>query len=70
MEIENKAIIVRYRGYKMRFAKEPDGWFGKVIGIKDLVTTYASTIYTLQREAEMAIDDYVETCQEMKGNGG
>lgn len=58
-------ITVRHRGYRVVFRREDDRWYGKIEDIKDLVTVEAKTIYSMRTEAEMAIDDYIETCREL-----
>ena len=42
--------------------------FGKVLFVTDLVTYEADTVPALQNEFQLAVDDYLETCQQMGRN--
>ena len=39
--------------------------FGKILFIRDLVTYAADTVPELENEFKVAIDDYLETCEEL-----
>ncbi len=53
-----------YNGYvgSIEFSIEDNVLYGKLLGIKDLVSYEADTIANLKKEFELAVDDYLETC--------
>lgn len=59
------SVTVKHRGYTVEFEREDDHWYGKIIGIKDLITVIADRFATMEQEAKAAIDDYIDTCAEL-----
>ena len=53
-----------YRG-KVEFSDEDSTFFGKILGINDLVTFEGSTVEELRNSFIEAVDDYLETCLEL-----
>lgn len=56
-----------YNGYvgSIEFSIEDNVLYGKILGIKDLVNYEADTLANLKKEFELAVDDYLETCNEI-----
>ena len=44
---------------------EHNGYFGKVIGISDLVTYEGGSVKELKEAFEESVDDYLDTCKEL-----
>ncbi|HRW98945.1 MAG TPA: type II toxin-antitoxin system HicB family antitoxin [Cyclobacteriaceae bacterium] len=57
-----------YRGYTgtVDFSNDDEIFFGKIIGINDLVTFEADTVQKLKRNFKDAVDDYIDTCAKLK----
>lgn len=62
--------ILEYNGYyaKIQFSPEDQVFFGKLIGINDLVTFEGDTVKGLQKAFRESVDDYIETCKECNKN--
>ena len=60
--------ILCYKGYegKVEFDTHTEAYYGKLIGISDLVTFQADTPNDVQKEFELAVDDYIETLENIK----
>ena len=56
--------VLEYKGYtgSVEFSAEVSVFFGKVIGIKDVVTFEAETVKKLIKEFNAAVNDYLDTC--------
>ena len=56
---------LRYNDYLaiVEFSSEDDVFFGKINGIRDVVTFEADTVLKLQKTFREAVDDYVEMCR-------
>lgn len=59
--------ILEYKGYhaKVSFDAEEEILFGKIEGIRDLVTFEADEMKNVKKEFENAVDDYLESCVEL-----
>lgn len=59
--------IIKYKEFygSIEFSSEDDCFFGKVIGIDDLVTFEGSSVEELKKSFEEAVEDYIETCKEL-----
>ncbi len=59
--------ILKYGGYvaAVHYSSEDDAFYGKLIGINDLVTFEGSSVTSLKKEFKVAIDDYLETSLEL-----
>ena len=57
-----------YKGYEgsVEFDVHTEAYYGKLIGISDLVTFQADTPSDVQKEFELAVDDYIETLNSLK----
>lgn len=58
---------LRYKGYfaKPEYSAEDQIFYGKILGITDLVDFYSEDARELQREFELAVDDYLAFCKEI-----
>jgi predicted HicB family RNase H-like nuclease len=55
--------IIQYKNYKpeINFSSEDDVFYGKLIGINDLVNFEADSEKDLQKVFEEAVEEYLET---------
>lgn len=58
--------ILQYKGYyaDIHFSAEDEVFFGKLIGINDLVNFEADSVKELKKAFVEAVDDYLKTCKE------
>ena len=56
-----------YKGFKgsCEYSKEGICFYGKLIGINDLISYEADNIENLKVEFENAVDDYLQMCKEI-----
>lgn len=61
-----KKDILEYKGFigSVHFSADNDTFFGKIEEIDDLVTFEASTVKSLHKAFEDAVDDYLELCKQ------
>lgn len=59
--------LLNYKGYhgSVEFDLNEKHLFGKILHINDLVTYEAETVSELTNEFKAAVDDYLETCQQL-----
>lgn len=59
--------IIEYKGYygSVEFNAEDDVFFGKILGINDLVTFEGESTKGIKKAFADAVDDYLETCKEL-----
>ena len=59
--------ILEYKGYyaEVHFNSEDEVFYGKIIGINDLVSFEGTSVKQLKKEFQEAVEDYVATCQEL-----
>lgn len=59
--------ILEYKNYyaEVHFSAEDEVFFGKVLGINDLVSFEGSTVKELKKEFQEAVEDYLTTCKEL-----
>jgi len=59
--------IIRYKDFygSVEFSSEDNCFFGKIIGVDDLVTFEGSSVDELKKAFCEAVDDYLETCKEL-----
>jgi predicted HicB family RNase H-like nuclease len=60
--------ILQYKGYyaDIHFSADDDVFFGKMIGINDLVTFEADSVKALKKAFSEAVEDYLKTCAALK----
>jgi len=58
---------MKYKGYTGFVERDEEAgiWFGRVIGIRDVITFKAETIEQARKEFEISVDDYLEFCQDL-----
>lgn len=56
-----------YKGYtgSVEFSAIDETFFGKICGIRDVVTFEADTVAKLKKAFKDAVDDYLKTCEEL-----
>lgn len=56
-----------YKGYsaRPRYSAEDGIYFGKLLGINDLVTFESENVEGLEEEFHKAVDDYLAFCEEI-----
>ena len=59
--------ILEYKGYysEVHFSTEDEVFYGKLIGVSDLVNFEADTVKALKINFNEAVEDYLETCKEI-----
>ena len=59
--------ILEYKGYyaDIHFSANDEVFFGKLIGISDLVSFEGNSVNELKEAFKEAVEDYLETCQEI-----
>lgn len=60
----NVLVYKDYRGL-VEYSNEDSIFYGKVFGISDLVTFEGSSVEELKKAFQDAVDDYLETCEEL-----
>jgi predicted HicB family RNase H-like nuclease len=60
--------ILQYKNYTatLHFSSEDEVFYGKVIGINDLLTFEGNSVKELQNAFAETIEDYLETCHKLK----
>ncbi|MBS1682705.1 MAG: type II toxin-antitoxin system HicB family antitoxin [Bacteroidetes bacterium] len=59
--------VLEYKGYKgsVEFSAEDQVFFGKIIGIRDVVTFEGVTVKELNSSFRNAVNGYLETCSNL-----
>lgn len=59
--------VLKYNEYvsSIHFSADDEVFHGKVLGINDLITFEGKSVSELKREFKIAVDDYLETCEEL-----
>lgn len=59
--------ILEYKGYftKIEYCAESQMLYGKIEGIKDLVNFESNDLQEIEREFQMAVDDYLALCEDL-----
>ena len=60
-------LLMEYKGYhaSVEYDAEDDIFFGKVIGISDLISFHGESIIEVEKNFRESIDDYFEFCEEV-----
>ena len=58
--------VMEYKGYlgSVEYSDEDKVLYGKVLGVKSLISYEGESVTDLQADFEDAVDDYLETCRE------
>lgn len=59
--------ILQYKGYyaDIHFSAEDEVFFGRLIGINDLVNFESDSVKGLKKAFAEAVDDYLDSCREL-----
>jgi predicted HicB family RNase H-like nuclease len=59
--------ILKYKDYfaEVHFSGEDEVFYGKIIGINDLVSFEATTVKELKKAFQDAVNDYLSTCADL-----
>ncbi len=59
--------ILQYKDYyaSVHFSSEDEVFYGKILGIDDLVNFEGASVKELKKAFREAVDDYLETCKEL-----
>ncbi len=59
--------MLNYKNYygAVHYSSDDEVFFGKILAINDLVTFEGDTVKALKTAFEEAVDDYLQTCQEI-----
>ena len=59
--------VLEYKGYyaSVHFSAEDDVFFGKLLGIDDLVDFEGTSVKEIKKAFREAVDDYLKTCKEV-----
>lgn len=57
--------VLEYKGYlgSVEFSADDEVFFGKITGIRDLVTFEGDSVTKLKKAFKDAVDDYIITCK-------
>jgi predicted HicB family RNase H-like nuclease len=60
--------VIEYNGYvgSVSYSAEDEVFYGKLEGIRDLVTYEATDVAGLKTSFQESVDDYLETCRRVK----
>lgn len=64
--MENRRLL-RYKGYTAQpeYSDEDSVFYGKILGIKDMVYFQSDSVKDIEREFHEAVDDYLKFCTEV-----
>jgi len=67
METYKMTDILQYKGYygEVHFSATDEVFYGKLLGISDLVNFEGASVRDLKQAFQEAVDDYLETCCEL-----
>ncbi|BDF70093.1 DNA repair protein HhH-GPD [Oscillospiraceae bacterium] len=56
--------FMEYKGYtgSVEYSEEDDCLFGKVLGIRSLISYEGDSVASLREDFQSGVDDYLETC--------
>ena len=59
--------VIEYKGYlgSVEFNAEDEVFFGKLTGIRDVVTFEGDSVSKLKKAFKEAVDDYIATCKHL-----
>jgi predicted HicB family RNase H-like nuclease len=59
--------VLEYKGYtgSVEFSAEDKVFFGKLTGVRDVITFEGETVKQLTKAFHEAVNDYLETCKEL-----
>lgn len=59
--------VLQYKDYlaSIQFSSEDEVFYGKILGIDDLVSFEGSSVKELKKAFQEAVEDYIETCKQI-----
>ncbi|MCE2732373.1 MAG: type II toxin-antitoxin system HicB family antitoxin [Cyclobacteriaceae bacterium] len=59
--------VLEYKGFagSVEFSADDQVFFGKIVGIRDVVTFEGATVKELTKAFHESVNDYLETCKKM-----
>ncbi len=59
--------VLEHKGYtgSVEFSNTDETFFGKIVGIRDLVSFEADSVVKLKKAFKEAVEDYITTCKEL-----
>jgi len=59
--------VLNHKGYiaSIHFSSEDETFYGKILGINDLVTFEGQTVKELKKAFQEAVDDYIANCAQL-----
>jgi predicted HicB family RNase H-like nuclease len=59
--------VLKYKGYhgSVEFSPEDGVLFGKIVGIRDVVTFEGKTVNEITKSFHYMVDDYLKTCKKI-----
>jgi predicted HicB family RNase H-like nuclease len=59
--------MLEFKGYagSVEFSADDKVFFGKIVGIRDVVTFEGATVKELTKAFQESVKDYLKTCKEM-----
>src|SRR5882757_5339585 len=59
--------VLEHKGYSgsVEFSSVDETFFGKIVGIRDLVSFEADSVAKLKKAFKEAVEDYIATCEEL-----
>jgi predicted HicB family RNase H-like nuclease len=59
--------VLEHKGYTgyVEFSDEDEVFFGRIVGIRDLVTFEADSVVKLKKAFKDAVEDYIATCKKL-----
>ncbi len=59
--------IIEYKNYlgSVEYSDDDEVFFGKILGIRDLVTYEGESVKELKQSFYESVDDYLQTCEEL-----
>ncbi len=62
--------VLEYKGYSgtVEFSAEDEVFFGRINGIRDVITFEADSVSKLKKAFKEAVEDYIETCEQLGKN--
>jgi predicted HicB family RNase H-like nuclease len=59
--------VLQYKDYiaSLQYSSEDEVFYGKILGIDDLVSFEGASVKELKKAFQEAVEDYIETCKEL-----
>ena len=59
--------VLQYKDYiaSLQYSSEDEVFYGKILGIDDLVSFEGASVKELKKAFQEAVEDYIETCKQL-----